>query len=212
MWLASALFLPLAFSPLYPSPIHDVSPASFRVRGGEGGEIKGQKRCWWCPLGAVRCPDAASSSCGWLSIRDATWGRTVPWPGWPFVTCPHLPCQWWSSQWTLAASSHVHPSQLQGTQVMLPWSLSVRFEAGGRKTLSFKKPSFQFHSCPRPPPGSRWWAKGQEPVWLPFFCTSYTSLLTVGHLFFSPLVLCPKLWDRKCHLKNSITWRIVLHL
>ena len=146
VWLASSLFLPLAFSPLYPSPIHDVSPASFRVRGGEGGEIKGQKRCWWCPLGGCEMP-----RCCLFLLWVAQHQRAVPWPGWPFVTCPHLPCQWWGLQWTLAASSHVHPSQLQGTQVMLPWSLSVRSEAGRRKTLSFKKPSFQFHSWSRAP-------------------------------------------------------------
>lgn len=56
VWLASSVFPPLAFSPLCPSPSHDVTPASFRVRGGEGGERKGQRGCWWCPLGGCEMP------------------------------------------------------------------------------------------------------------------------------------------------------------
>ena len=83
-----------------------------------------------------------------------------------------------------------------------------------------------FTPGPGPLPGSRWWAKGQEPVWLPFFCTSYTSLLTVGHLFFSPLLLCPKSvrekmpFEKFYYMKNnfapvdskctSITMKIIL--
>ena len=165
----------------------------------------------------MRCPDAASSSCGWLSIGDATWGRTMPWPGRRDLRlalcapplCPASSGARSGPEWPPHTCTPVSSRELGHA------SLKPSCQTWGRrrkKPFPLRNHLSSFTPGPRPPPASRWWAKGQAPVWLPFFCTSYTSLRTVGHLFFLPLVLCPKSWDRKCPLKNSITWRIVLHL
>lgn len=124
VWLASSLFPLPILSPLYPSPVHDVTPASFRVTGGEGGEIQVQKKCWWCLLGGSQMPRC------WLFLSWAAqhWRHhlrvhhpliRVTQPQVNSVTCLYLPCRWGSQQ-TLVARFTLAPQSAPGNSGHAP--------------------------------------------------------------------------------------------